>query len=73
MLTSSLSTNVFVLEENVQDGSVLLFKFRCGGNVVDQRSRDGYFSGRFKIFAMYSRELLLFLTLNYWTQELHHP
>ena len=48
MLTSSLSTNAFVLEDNVQDGSVLLFKFPYGGHVVDQRSRDGYFSGRFK-------------------------
>ena len=37
----------FVLEDKVQVGSVLLFKFLYGSHVMDQRCRDGYFSWRF--------------------------
>ena len=48
------STNIFVLEDKVQDGGMLLFKYPHGSDAVDQRSGDGYFSGRFKIFAIYS-------------------
>ena len=70
---SHTSTNVLVLEHKVQDGSVLLFKFPYGGDVMDRRSRDGYFSGRFKNFRDPFRELHLFPILNYWTQELLHP
>ena len=43
-----------MLEDKVQDGSVLLFKLPYARHVMDQRSRDGYFSGRFKIFAFFS-------------------
>ena len=49
------STNVFVLENKVQDGNVFFFfKFPYGGNVMDQSRGDDYFSGRFQIFAIHS-------------------
>ena len=60
----------FVFENEVQDGSVLLFKFPCGSHVMYQRSRDGYFSGWSKIFAIYSGNIL-FLILSYLTRGLH--
>ena len=41
-----------MLEDAVQDESMLLFKFTYGGDVMDQ-SRDGFFSGRFTIFAIH--------------------
>ena len=47
------STDVSVLENKVQDGSMLLLKLHYGGYVMGQRSRDCYFSGRFEIFAIH--------------------
>ena len=40
---------------------------------MDQRSGDGYFSGRFKILVIHSGSYAFFLILKYWTQELLHP
>ena len=72
------STNVFMLEEKVQDGSVLLFKFPYGGHVMDQRRRDVHFSGRFEIFGIHFWGTTFFLTLNTGRKkciitELDHP
>ena len=53
----TLSTNVFGLENKVQDWSVPLFKFPFGRQVMDQRRRVVHFSGRFKIYRDPFREL----------------
>ena len=50
----SYTTNVFVLENMVQDRSMYLFKFPCGGNDINQRSRNGLFGGSSEIFVFYS-------------------
>ena len=44
----------FMLEDMIQNPSKCLFRFSLGGNVMDQRSGDGRFSGRFKIIAFNS-------------------
>ena len=39
--------NVFMLEYKIQDPSECLFQFSLEGNVMDQRSGEGRFGGRF--------------------------
>ena len=43
-----------MLEDMIQNPSKCLFRFSLGGNVMEQRSGDGRFSGRFKIIAFNS-------------------
>ena len=41
--------NVFILEDKIQNPSKCLFRFSLGGNVMDESSGDGRFSGLFYI------------------------
>ena len=47
-------SNVYMLEDKLQNLSKCLFRFSLGGCVMDQRSGDGRFGGWFKIIAIFS-------------------
>ena len=49
------TSNVCLLEDNIQDWGMYLFTISYGGYAVDQRSGVGWFSGWIKIFAINTR------------------
>ena len=62
--------NVFMLEVKIRNPSKCFFSFSLGGNVMDQRSGDGRFGGRFLNHRAQFNVILFSRILCCWMQEL---
>ena len=59
-----------MLEDKIQNPSECLFRFSLRGNVMDQRSGDGRFGGRFLNHRAQFKVILISRILRCWMRRL---